>query len=157
MEIRFAQAKDVSGILALLRQAGRIHHQERPDLFRANAQKYGASQVLNMLNDSDTPIFVAVENDKVLGYGFCSIKKYQYDPIYTDHSTLFVDDLCVDENHRRQHIGSSLYWEIHRYAKARRCSGITLNTWCCNDGACKFFESLNMRPQTVRMEAKIEE
>ena len=44
MEIRFAQAKDVHGILALLRQVGRVHHEGRPDIFRSGAQKYGASR-----------------------------------------------------------------------------------------------------------------
>lgn len=59
MEIRFAETKDVPGILELLRQVGRVHHEGRPDLFRSNAQKYGASQVLNLLNSAATPIFVA--------------------------------------------------------------------------------------------------
>ena len=69
MEIRFAQAKDVIGIIALLRQVGEVHRQGRPDIFRNGAQKYGASQILSMLDNSATPIFVAVENGAVLGYG----------------------------------------------------------------------------------------
>ena len=49
MEIRFAEIKDVPGILALLRQVGKVHHDLRPDLFRENAQKYSASGVLALL------------------------------------------------------------------------------------------------------------
>ena len=74
MDIRFAQPQDVPGILSLLRQVGEVHHQGRPDLFRSGAQKYGASQVLQMLDDPKTPIFVAVDNNKVLGYSFCMLK-----------------------------------------------------------------------------------
>ena len=40
MEIRFAEPRDVTGILHLLRQVGQVHHQGRPDIFRAGAQKY---------------------------------------------------------------------------------------------------------------------
>ena len=58
MEIRFAEAKDVTGILALLKQVGQVHHEGRPDIFRKGAQKYGASQVLAMLNSSSTPILL---------------------------------------------------------------------------------------------------
>ena len=47
MEIRFAEIKDIPGILALLRQVGQVHHQGRPDIFRKGAQKYGASQVIS--------------------------------------------------------------------------------------------------------------
>ena len=53
MEIRFAKAQDVPGIIKLLQQVGSVHHQGRPDLFRSNAQKYSASQVLGMLDKSD--------------------------------------------------------------------------------------------------------
>ena len=35
MEIRFAQASDIPGMLELLQQVGEVHHQIRPDLFRS--------------------------------------------------------------------------------------------------------------------------
>lgn len=152
MEIRFAEPKDVAGILALLRQVGRVHHEGRPDLFRPNAQKYGASQVLSMLDSSATPIFVAVRDGQVLGYGFCMVKEYLNDPVMADHTTVYIDDLCVDENHRGEHIGSAIYEEICRYAKMRKCYSVTLNVWSCNESAMHFYESLGLKPQKVGME-----
>ena len=152
MEIRFAQAKDVMGILALLRQVGQVHHEGRPDIFRTGAQKYGASQILSMLDSPATPIFVAVEEDKVLGYGFCQFKKYENDPVITDHTELYIDDLCVDEGCRGQRIGKRIYEEILRYARGRRCYNVTLNVWTCNPTAMAFYESLGMKPQKIGME-----
>ena len=152
MEIRFAQAKDVHGILALLRQVGRVHHEGRADIFREGAQKYGASQILAMLDSPATPIFVAVEEDAVLGYGFCIFKQYKNDPVIADHTEIYIDDLCVDENHRGEHIGTAIYHEILRYAKGRRCYNVTLNVWSCNPSAMKFYESLGMKPQKIGME-----
>lgn len=157
MEIRFAEIRDVPGILELLRQVGRVHHEGRPDLFREGAQKYGASQVIAMLNSAETPIFVAVEEDKVLGYGFCMFKRYQNDPVIADHDTLYIDDLCVDENCRGKHIGTAIYQQICRYAKVRRCYNVTLNVWSCNPAAMKFYESLGLKPQKVGMEVLLEE
>jgi len=157
MEIRFAQAKDIPGILSLLRQVGEVHHQGRPDIFRDGAQKYGASQILSMLDSSGTPIFVAVEDDKVLGYGFCMFKQYKNDPVIADHSEIYIDDLCVDENFRGQHIGRAIYNEILRYARMRRCYNVTLNVWSCNPSAMKFYESLGLKPQKVGMEVLLEE
>lgn len=157
MEIRFAEAKDVSGILALLRQVGLVHHKGRPDIFRSNAQKYGASQVLAMLDSSKTPIFVAVEEDKVLGYGFCIVKEYEHDPVIANHRELYIDDLCVDESCRGQHIGKAIYEAILRYAKMRKCYNVTLNVWSCNESAMKFYESLGLKPQKVGMETILEE
>ena len=155
MEIRFARAEDVTGILALLRQVGRVHHEGRPDIFRAGAQKYGASQVLAMLDSSKTPIFVAVNEKKVVGYGFCQVKIYENDPVIADHTEIYIDDLCVDENCRGQGIGKALYNEILRYAKMRRADSVTLNVWCCNESAMKFYEALGLKPQKIGMETKL--
>ena len=152
MDIRFARPEDVAGILNLLKQVGRVHHEGRPDIFRSNAQKYGASQVIAMLDSSKTPIFVAERGGKVLGYGFCIIKEHKNDPVIADHTELYIDDLCVDESCRGQHIGKSIYEEIVRYAKMRQCYNVTLNVWSCNENAMAFYKNLGMQPQKVGME-----
>lgn len=156
MDIRFATEQDVVGILELLRQVGRVHHEARPDIFRPNAQKYGASQVLAMLNSPRSPIFVAVEDDKVLGYGFCKVKIYQDDPVITDHTELYIDDLCVDENTRGKGIGRAIYNTICSYARQRRCHSVTLNVWCDNEAAMRFYESLGLRPRNIGMENRLD-
>ena len=157
MEIRFAEIKDVPGILALLKQVGQVHHQGRPDIFRAGAQKYGASQVISMLNKPGTPIFVAAEKEKVLGYCFCFVKEHTKDPVIADHTELYIDDLCVDETCRGQHIGKQLYESACRYARQRRCYNVTLNVWSCNESAIKFYERCGLKPQKVGMELILEE
>ena len=157
MEIRFAGPQDVGGILALLQQIGRIHHEGRPDIFRDQAQKYSASQVLALLNSSLTPVFVAVEEDKVLGYCFCKVKSFKDETVVNDHTELFIDDLCVDEACRGRGIGTALYNEVICYAKNRRCDFVTLNVWSFNEKAMKFYASLGMKPQRVFMETVLEE
>ena len=153
MEIRFAKAQDVPGMIKLLRQVGRVHHEGRPDLFRCNAQKYSASQVLEMLDKKDAPIFVAVEENKVLGYGFCIMEQFREHSVMNDRLTLYIDDLCVLEECRGKHIGSAIYQEILRYAKYRGCYNVTLNVWSCNESAMKFYETMGLKPQKVGMEA----
>lgn len=156
MDIRFALEKDVPGILALLRQVGQVHHLGRPDLFRDKACKYGASQILSMLNDPRNPIFVAADGEKVLGYGFCQMVRHVEDPVLTDVLSLYIDDLCVDENCRGQHIGRELYETICRYAKTRKCYNVTLNVWSCNESAMAFYEKMGLKPQKVGMEYILE-
>lgn len=155
MDIRFAIPEDVPGILELLRQVGQVHHKGRPDLFRADAQKYGPSQVLAMLDKPETPIFVAVENGSVLGYCFCQMKTYYRDSVICDHTTCYIDDLCVHENTRGKHIGSALYDTVCKYAKSRDCYNITLNVWSCNPSAMAFYEKLGLKPQKVGMEHRL--
>jgi len=157
MEIRFAKAQDIPEILALLRQVGQLQYPDRPDIFRSGAQKYGASQVLSMLDNPAAPVFVAAEADRILGYCFCQIKAYRQDPVIADHTSLYIDDLCVDASSRGQHIGTQLYQAVCKYARQRRCHCVALSVWTCNTAAVKFFESLGLKPQKIEMEDVLED
>ena len=157
MVIRKAQKQDIPGIIDLLRQVGQVHHRGRPDIFRAGAQKYDEAQVADMLEDPENPIFVAAEGEQVLGYGFCFLKKHEGDPVIADFRELYIDDLCVDETCRGQHIGRQIYDAICRYARMRKCRCVTLNVWCCNAGAMKFYEALGLKPRKIGMETILEE
>ncbi len=157
MDIRPAQTRDISGIISLLLQVGQVHHLGRPDIFQAGAQKYNETQVENMLDDPENPIFVAVNNGLVLGYGFCFLRTFAGDPVIADHRELYIDDLCVEENSRGQHVGKALYDHICDYAKALGCRSVTLNVWCCNPGAMAFYEKMGMKPQKIGMETILED
>jgi len=157
MEIRFAKTEDVPGILSLLRQVGRVHHEGRPDIFRSDAQKYGPSQVIALLDTPCNPVFIAAEGDAVLGYCFCQVKSHFQDPVICDHTELYIDDLCVDQQHRGKGIGKALYEAACRYAKESGCSRISLNVWCCNETAMAFYRSLGMTPLKIAMEYSLGE
>lgn len=152
MEIRFAQPKDIPGILALLLQVGGVHREGRPDLFRQGAQKYSASQILAMVDNISSPIFVATEENAVLGYCFCQVKDFSQDSVMADYKTLYIDDLCVDQAQRGKKIGTALYEAAVSYAKMRKCYNVTLNVWCCNESAMAFYEHLGLKPQKIGME-----
>ena len=157
MEIRFACREDIPGIIRLLKQVGQVHHEGRPDIFRQGAQKYNESQVESMLGKKDDPIFVAVEKGQVLGYGFCMLQAHRGDSVLADFSTLYIDDICVEENCRGQHVGAAIYRHVCDYAKTLGCRSVTLNVWCCNPGAMAFYQKLGMQPQKIGMEQLLED
>lgn len=155
MQIRFAEAKDVGALLRLLEQVGALHGQLRPDVFRPNARKYGPSQLLALLADPDSPIFVAEREGAVVGYGFCKVKKFHHDPIFCERTELYIDDICVEESCRGQGVGSAIYQALERYAKMRKCQQITLNLWCGNDRAMAFYQKIGFAPRNILMERKL--
>ena len=57
------------------------------------------------------------ENDEVMGYCFCIYQQHINNSVLTDIKTLYIDDLCVDENVRGQHIGKRLYEAVLAFAK----------------------------------------
>ena len=106
-----------------------------------------------MLKDDSKPIFVSVDDDEnVLGYAFCAFIQHLNDNILTDIKTLYIDDLCVDEACRGQHVGKSLYEYVLDFAKKNGCYNVTLNVWSLNEGAKKFYEKCGLVPQKIGME-----
>ncbi len=153
MYIRRAKETDMEGINALLFQVLEVHHKGRPDLFKSHAKKYTDEELLAIIEDDNTPIFVcADEDEQVLGYAFCVFKQLLHDNILTDIKTLYIDDLCVDENIRGRHIGSLLYDFVLNFARESGCYNVTLNVWACNESARKFYESRGLVPQKIGME-----
>ena len=153
VSVRRAQKKDMDKINDLLFQACLVHHNGRPDLFKYGAKKYTDEELLGIINDDERPILVAVdENDEVLGYAFCVFVQHLDDNILTDIKTLYIDDLCVDENIRGKHIGKTLYEAALKFAKEHDCYNVTLNVWSLNESAQKFYESCGLVPYKVGME-----
>lgn len=153
LKIRRAEQKDMPGINNLLRQVLMVHHNGRPDLFKANAKKYTDEQLAELIKDDKKPIFVCVdEENTVLGYAFCVWQQHINNEILTDIKTLYIDDLCVDEERRGQHIGKSLYEYVLAYAKEQGFYNVTLNVWSLNESAMKFYEACGLVPQKVGME-----
>lgn len=151
--IRRAQEKDMRGINNLLCQVLMVHHNGRPDLFKADCKKYTDEELAALIQDDTRPIFVAVdEKEEVAGYAFCVFQQHIHDNILTDIKTLYIDDLCVDEQIRGQHIGRRLYEYVLAFAREQACYNVTLNVWSLNENAMKFYQSCGLVPQKVGME-----
>ena len=85
MEIRRATAADIEGIDKLLYQVNMVHHNGRPDLFKAGGRKYTDEQLSALLADDTRPVFAAVdEAGHVLGYAFCILQQHPDDNILID-------------------------------------------------------------------------
>lgn len=153
MEIRRAKKEDIQGINQLLFQVLMVHHLRRPDLFKGNTKKYTDEELLEIIADDNRPVFVGIdETGNVVGYAFCIFQCHPKDQILTDIKTLYIDDICVDEMVRGQHVGRQIYEHVLEFARESGCYNVTLNVWECNPGAKKFYEACGMVPQKTGME-----
>ncbi len=153
MIIRRATEKDIEGINCLLEQVLYIHHTGRPDIFKAKGKKYTDEELLHIICDDSTPLFVATDDEeKVLGHCFTVITEHKGHSALEDIKTLYIDDLCVDENARGQHIGRALYEHTLNFARESGCYNVTLNVWAKNESALKFYESMGLTVQKIGME-----
>ena len=130
MTIRKAEEKDILRIIELLGQVLQIHADIRPDIFIPGTTKYTVSQLTELLGKEEKPIYVAVnEEDVCVGYAFCQLQEQPFSTNMVPFKSLFIDDLCVDQQARGQHIGESLFEYVKNEAKRMGCYEVTLNVW----------------------------
>ena len=153
MKIRKAEEKDIPRLLALLGQVLQIHAEIRPDVFIPGTTKYTVCELTELLKQQDKPIYVAVNEDDVcMGYAFCQMQEQPFFTNMVPFKSLFIDDLCVDQQARGQHIGESLFEYVKQQAKEQGCYEVTLNVWAGNTSAEHFYEKMGMRTKERQME-----
>ena len=152
--IRRAENRDIPGIMDLLLQVLTVHHNIRPDYFKPNCRKYTEDELKEIIADNTRPIFVYDDNC-VKGYCFCILQETKDSNTLRDMKTLYIDDLCVDENARGQRVGKQLYDYTKDYAKQIGCDNLTLNVWEGNDSARAFYDRQGLKPLKTTMEVKL--
>ena len=102
---------------------------------------------------SGRPVLVALdETGQVQGYAFCVLQRHQGEGSFQDMTTLYLDDLCVDEACRGRHAGRQLYDAVLALAREKGCYNVTLNVWACNAGAMRFYEGCGLQTQKIGLE-----
>ena len=129
MKIRKAEEKDIPRIMELLGQVLQIHAEIRPDVFILGTTKYTDSELKELLEQEDKPIFVAAgEDDVCMGYAFCQLKEQPF-------STNMVP-----------------FKYVKQQAKKLGCYEVTLNVWAGNTSAESFYEKMGMKTKERQME-----
>lgn len=161
MRIRRAEHGDMAAVNRLLGEVLEIHARIRPDLFRTGTKKYTDEELGAIFLNPDTPVFVAEEDgtencdgntQRVLGYCFCELQERKDANFMYDQKTLYIDDLCVDENARGKHVGQALYEYVVAFAKDQGCYNVTLHVWEGNDSARAFYDRMGFGIQKTLME-----
>ena len=152
--VRRANRNDIGRIIELLHQVDMVHHVIRPDLFKPNTTKYNEQELEALLDDDSKPVFV-FDNGEVLGHAFCMITEARNDKLLQDIKTLYIDDICVDEKARGNHVGKALYEHVRDFALLIGCNNITLNVWDGNAPALSFYRNMGMKVQKTTMEIKL--
>ncbi len=144
---------DMDRIMVLLDQVLNVHHQGRPDLFKAHGSKYRREELLDLIQNDRRPIYVAAdETDTVLGYAFCVLEQVRDSSALQDRRSLYVDDLCVDQALRGRGLGGVLLDHVRSEARRMGCQSVTLNVWAKNESARRFYEKQGFQVQKIGME-----
>ena len=101
--IRKAEKQDIGRMIELLHQVNMVHYRIRPDLFKPHTTKYTEQELEALLQDETRPVFV-FDDGQVLGYAFGQITEVKDHGLLQDAKSLYIDDICVDEQARGKHV-----------------------------------------------------
>ena len=153
--IRMARTTDIPRLIDLLHQVLEIHAAGRPDIFVSGTTKFREAELQSMIDNPKTPILVITDDEDISqGYAMCDVQTYDA-PNMTDIITLYIDDLCVDENARGKGFGAKLYEAVKEYGRSIGAAQINLNVWACNPSAMRFYERMGLKPLKYTMEEKL--
>ena len=149
VQVRPSTVDDAMIVYDLLKIIADLHRNGRPDMFPNLESKYTLEEVKERLSKKDNGVFVAVNNNSVVGYIFCDIIKEGIG------NTLYIDDLCVDPSLRKCGVGTALMDYAVEYAKRINCRQVMLNVWEFNSSAVDFYEKYGFKTRTRHMEIDI--
>jgi len=154
MNIRTAIITDIEKILFLEDQVFEIHLNARPDWVQKKPINYDYLKNI-IIEENNKKIIIAEENNEIIG--FCIVCKCEINnhPIFHDMTTIEIEDICVDENHRKKGVGKRLFEEAIIFAKSNNAQFIELIVWEFNQNARKFYENMGMKIRMNRMEYKV--
>ena len=153
MNIRTASITDIEKILFLGNQVFKIHSKARPDWIEKQPIHY--DYLKNIIEENNKKIFIAEKNSEIIGYCIVCICEIKNHPIFHDMTNIEIEDLCVDENHRKKGVGKRLFEEVVIFAKNINAQFIELIVWEFNQNARKFYENMGMKIRINRMEYKV--
>ncbi|MGN0542598.1 MAG: GNAT family N-acetyltransferase [Acutalibacteraceae bacterium] len=153
MTVRQAEMNDFEIIEDYSKQAADLHIQNRPDIFRS-APILSKADFKKLLKDKNIFIFVAETDGKPVGCCKLRLVSSGGDAL-TPRTVAFIDEFFVDEKHRRQGVGTTLFNEVKAFALSKGARSVELYVWSFNEPAQKLYESLGMKPQRTVMELKL--
>ncbi len=151
--IRNAAMADLPSLAEIFRQLHLHHVNIAPDNNRMPFEQYFELEMKSFLEDDDIVILVS-ETDEINAYvAFRIIDRGE--PVSVPARILYVEHFAVAENVRRSGVGTALFNAIKEYAAERECDKIQLGAAAANTSALSFYESVGMKPRTIKLELKL--
>lgn len=154
MFIRQANEKDLIGIQDLIQQVHDLHVENKPTYYKASNELFSMKDLEQVLGSDQEELLVA-ENQQGMLIGYVKSKILEVGenhPIMKPRKILYIEDLCVDKEHRGQGIGKALMEEIVAYGKEQKVNSIELMVWEFNEAAKEFYEKYGMSTRSRRLE-----
>ena len=152
MIVRAAKKDDFKQIDKMFHCLYALHIKNRPDIFSDNGYPYSLKWYTKVIKDKKSITILCEDNGEICGFCFGKINKKATPTLKTIAD---IDDIFVDEKHRKRGIATLLYKEFEKTAKEFGAYQVRLWLWSFNKEAEEFYRKMGMSEQRVVMEKDI--
>lgn len=155
LSIRPMGPEDYDTFDRFLGQLHRLHQAARPDLFRPAEHPLPPDWFRQRLEDPNNVFLLAEVDGRPAGMCLFEFHDGSRDPLLFPVKEVYINDLFVAEEYRRQGIATALYREAERIGADRGAKQISLMVWAFNESARRFYEKLGLNVRTFTMEKEL--
>ncbi|MFH2010337.1 MAG: GNAT family N-acetyltransferase [bacterium] len=147
VRVRRARLGDHLALCELWSQVDALHASIRPDFFTGAGEPARSKLYLDrILSDDAQELLVAVGQETLLGLIHLQIYDTPRTSVFVDRRRAHVEDLVVDEAHRRQGIGTALLRAGESWARRQEAQQLVLTVWTGNESGSDFYASHGYSP-----------
>lgn len=155
--IREGKKEDYEDILGLYRLLDEHHLTRLPSVFQSVVPETIRPEdfFLRVLSEESSCLFVAIENDSIIGFVRATDAPAQVGPVLKSRKIAVLLDIFVSNSFRNQGIGDALYERVLSWARSRGNDFLQLTVYSINSEAISFYEKRGMKPLYLTYEAPI--
>ncbi len=154
--VRFAEEKDLERINELRKQVNDIHVEGRPDVFKSGFGMEIRELAKELLDGENSDIIVAVRDGVICGMVCVDYVHRPETPYGKARIFYHVQEIAVDEKHRRKGVAKELFDFVVADARKRGINLIELDVWEFNDSAIEFYQAVGFKQTRRWMEYEVE-
>ena len=152
MKIVKATRNEVRDIVSLNAHVQKIHHEMHPEIFKPVSSDPSIHGFFNYLVDQEANTFLVAYIDSVpVGYAWYAVEEKPDFPMKYPRKQIYIHQIAVHEDYRRQKAGESLFKAIENDAKELGIRHYELDSWSFNTEAHKFFNRLGFETYSINM------
>lgn len=158
MVIKIEEAKEQHYIEVnrLVRQGHDDHVKGDNTVFRKVESVMPEEYYLELLEQEQSTVLIAREENKIIGFAVISIEASPDFPSLVHRRFAYIHDFGVDQSEKRKGIGLLLFEACLKWAKEMKVNEVELNVWEFNEEAISFYEKHSMKTISRKMRLAIQ-
>jgi len=154
MKITEATEKDIPEIVELWKELS-DHHSNIDSFFtrRKDGHVNFKSFITELIKSEEAKIFIAIEDEKIIGYTIAIIDPYP--PVYLLEKHGSIYDMFVTLKHRKKGIGNKLWQEALKWFKTLDLERVELSIVSANHESSSFWKTQGFQDYMHKLFIKI--